>query len=1116
MSRIMTARAACLVLLFAMLVTGLHCQSEKKAGKRDERTKDVSEPRSIEPRLSVLTTWRECPSFLPKGHVVHAARCDSSNTLPRGVSVSIEDCRDMTTNQAEALTVLNAQPDCTDAAVQRLELVDSASAKAATASDLAAAYSVRAQRKDDPADLLRALETADRAAKLAPDSLPARFNQALALEALGLSKEALRAWNDIRRRDRSPWGNEAGWHWKRLSHELSLRAASQWPLNRERLSSAVELGDHAAVAQLIAPFSFAAESYVEFTLLPAWGQDLADGHIEKAEQHLREAEKIAVELARISGDRYLLDGVELLTRSSHRGHTVPAELREGHAFLGKGFVEPNPAKSDALYRKAQALLHRAGSPLYLKAAIARAEAMSQQDGKLSLAIDLLAPIEREARRRGYRGVLARVQAQRAFCLLFKSRYLDALLEYDAALRNFERIRDLESVANTHIRKAGALRVLGHKELAWREAFQARRQEDHVVALRSRHIILGESAAIALELGFAAIALRLQNTAIDMIQEELAGAEAPAAVDALRRHLAIALRGRARILPHLNRLGEARDDLNEAIGLTTGGVDPDDESTRRVLVARLKEVEGQTLLRSNPQRSIEAFTAALEMSIHDEFRTFRANLFVQRAEACKRAGRTADAQRDLEEAVKVLREEEVEILQHRERGSGEALWSLYFGRFRDAYDGLIAQLVGEGRYDTAFAYAEHARAFEPLSLVLRTNVAPKAFRTLSRNGETLSLDRIQAALPEGTFLIDYWVSADRTFVWIISRGQFDFVSEPVRRDEIAEWGAVLRRTAGDHDVEGFAAALGAPYQRLLRAPLEKIEQMPEGKRPDRRLVIVPDGALHGLPFAALRNPATLRHLIEDATVSVAASPTLFVYSKLRDETLPSKGKYPALLIGDPAFDERLEIARGLQRLKHARNEIDGILPLYGARAVDLRDERATVDRFLQAAESSAVVHFAGHAIANPAAPFHSLLLLAPSGSDSGALNAEELMLRFRARDTRLFVLSACSSAGGTDIGPEGLAPLVRPLVTSGVPAVIGSLWSIGDNKDSEDLLVRFHRYFLKGHDAARSLQLAQLDQLNLSRSAHPATQSLLAWAPFQVTGYASSPFPNTTQVRRKLP
>jgi CHAT domain-containing protein len=148
-----------------------------------------------------------------------------------------------------------------------------------------------------------------------------------------------------------------------------------------------------------------------------------------------------------------------------------------------------------------------------------------------------------------------------------------------------------------------------------------------------------------------------------------------------------------------------------------------------------------------------------------------------------------------------------------------------------------------------------------------------------------------------------------------------------------------------------------------------------------------------------------------------------------------------------------------------------------------------------------VHLAGHVLAHPQAPFRSLILLAPSHDHTGALDAAELLTRLQADHTRLFVLSACSSTGGVPIGLEGLAPLVRPLITAGVPAVVGSLWNIGD-APSEELLVEFHRQYRNGHDADEALRLAQQSMM---RHRNAGLRSVLAWSPFQIIGHASSPF-----------
>jgi CHAT domain-containing protein len=983
--------------------------------------------------------------------------------------------------------------------------------------DLAAAYLVRAQREDQPSDLLRALGAAQQAVAKAPRLPEARFNLALAQEALGFSTEALAAWDEIRRTDPSSWAAEAGEHWNRLVKEMALRAATQWPLNRQRIPEVVRAGDRAAVAQLIAPFPAATQRYLEEEVLPNWAQALSEDRQEEARQQLDLAATTATELARLTGDRYLLDTVELIVQasSSPRGRARLKVLREGHLAFGQARLAEralDPQKAAIHYRQAERALARANSPLRGGAELGLALSLSFEKNKLARARDLLAPLEREAHKSAYGNLWARVQSNSAFLLIYQSRYVEALARYDAARGSFESMKDQENLANVHTRKMGIFRTLGQNELAWREAFQAQRLASHIVEVQFRHHLLGETAASAFALGFPQIALLYQSSAVRMIQDELANTprEQDQRVQGLRNNLAIALRARAAIQLHLERYGLAQRDLEEAIRLATEDHKQADENIRRAILARVQEVEGQTFLRSDPQRAIATFTQALTLSTPGEYLSFRANLLVQRAAAYRKAGDKVGAERDWRAAIDELRAEETEILKGRRQGQGEALWTAYFSRFQETYQRLIGQLAEEGRPAEAFAYAEKARAFEPLNLMLQLDLVPMAFCRFAGNGEPLEIERLQGCLPHGTFLIEYCVLADRTLIWLVSRDHFELFTQPVGRKAIEEWTATLQREAGRRNVPEFEAGLYLPFSSLLAAPLARIEKMPDGRGDGRRLVFVPDGPIHGLPLAALRNRATGRYLIQDFPVSVAASATLYVFSLLRDEALSSVGAPGALLVGDPAFAQS-ELTRELQRLPQARREVERIRKFYAPKVNVLTEGRATVPKFLELARNSTVVHLAGHAIANPQIPFRSLLLLAPSKSHSGALYAEELLTKLRLEKTRLVVLSVCSSAGGHPVGPEGLAALVRPFIARGAPSVIGSLWNVGDVL-SEELLLEFHRHYREGYDAASALRLAQLDLL---KNENPGLRSVLAWAPFQVIGHSSSPFPPSDQKTRRV-
>jgi tetratricopeptide (TPR) repeat protein len=97
-----------------------------------------------------------------------------------------------------------------DAAVEALEHAAAAEpARAAYHNDLAAAYLARGRAWDERADFEKSQRAAERALALDPALDEAYFNQALALDALGRTREAEDAYRQALARDpQSPWNAE--------------------------------------------------------------------------------------------------------------------------------------------------------------------------------------------------------------------------------------------------------------------------------------------------------------------------------------------------------------------------------------------------------------------------------------------------------------------------------------------------------------------------------------------------------------------------------------------------------------------------------------------------------------------------------------------------------------------------------------------------------------------------------------------------------------------------------------------------------------------------------------------------------------------------------------------
>ncbi len=1033
--------------------------------------------RTFEPRLTTTRSWHSCTRKLSPGHVVAEAQCAAA-------PIAAGRCDNVIDSREEANRMLVSRPQCTDAAIAVLE--NFSRAEAAAMSDLAGAYYVRAQRNDSPADLLRALDKAQRAVAMRPQPEGAQFNLALILEALSLNGDAIEAWQRAAATERGEWTDEARAHRLALIQRTAQDGEHQWARIRTQIDAAIDAHDVPKTVSLIEAFPATSQQYFEEDVLARWADSPS----------LQQASRVKVfaeALSRFFNDRYFVDVAAAAVNAPpavladlKRGHVLFARARAAERVLGPGTAAP-------LYEEAARLLRQAGSPQYLLARIGHAGQTPLLTNDYEPSLKELDAVEAEARSHRYPMVVARVELNRLNTNQFLSRYNELFASYDAAMAAYGRCGDWEDREAADARAISAMSVVGLKDVAWREAFLAVKDAPRLLNWKTHFLLMGVTANAALDLGHPEAALLYQNDCVN------SAARAPTVF------LAISLRERAAIELTLQRYDAAQRDVDAAIAAHTPAVDA---SVSRSLEARLAEVQGEAALHADPSRAVSTLTHAIEVAAKGEYVTFRASLLAERAEAFRRLGRTAEAEADRLAALKELHKEEDALLGGRKPGRRDDLWNAYFTRFDETYDLLIRQLISEGRADEAFRYADRARAFEPLDLVRKLPKAPAAFLELAAHPDDFEIRKLQEHLPPRTFLIEYRVFEDQTVAWVLGRNLFMVQPLTARRSDVKRWTDALQNAARTRDAHAFEAGLDAPYDSLLKKVLESVNRA--SGVADANIVIVPDRELRGLPFGALRDPETKKYLIEDHTLTISGSALLYVFAVLRDRELHS-GDASALLIGNPAFDRQFTLARGLDPLPNAEREAVEIHKLYAGSEV-LTGGAATAEQFLRRAGGSAIIHIAAHGIVNGGAPSQSFLLFTPSGGDHGVLNAETMIRELHTDKTRLVVLGACSSAGGLPVGAEGIAPLVRPIIGAGVPGVVGALWDI-DDATATRLLVSFHRHYRQGSDAAAALRQAQLELL---RSNNPGLSSGLTWAPFQAIGYASSPFAPVGDITKEKP
>jgi hypothetical protein len=294
------------------------------------------------------------------------------------------------------------------------------------------------------------------------------------------------------------------------------------------------------------------------------------------------------------------------------------------------------------------------------------------------------------------------------------------------------------------------------------------------------------------------------------------------------------------------------------------------------------------------------------------------------------------------------------------------------------------------------------------------------------------------------------------------------------------GLIERRDGGEG---GLAASL---YAQLLATALSELP------REVSRLVIVPDGILHRLPFAALRSRDGGPVLAERYQLSVVPSAAL--WARWRGQS--RRGARAALVLADPALPAALAEAawrqgEGAGRLPAARREGRHVARRCGAGSV-VQVGPGAGEAFLKRQDLSrfAVLHLAAHAVADEASPEDSAVLLAADApGEDGRLNVDEIA-RLDLRGS-LVALSSCRSASGALVGGEGVMSLSRAFFAAGSAVVVGSQWPLRDD-DAEAFFAPFYDHLAAGETAAAAFSAAQRERLHDGAPAE-------AWAGFVLSG-----------------
>ena len=418
-------------------------------------------------------------------------------------------------------------------------------------------------------------------------------------------------------------------------------------------------------------------------------------------------------------------------------------------------------------------------------------------------------------------------------------------------------------------------------------------------------------------------------------------------------------------------------------------------------------------------------------------------------------------------------------------------------------------------------------------------------------QPLTLQQIQSTLlDENTLLLEYSLGEERSYLWAVSKNGISSyeLAKGADIEAAAKKYYDLLKIANKAVRERNAAETTAAAAKLSDMLLKPVA----GQLGKKRLLIVSDGTLQYIPFAALPVPAretetgflnseheivylpsastlgiirkeTSKRQPAAKTIAVLADP-VFTTNDLRVKLPPSQVIKPSNnapstntsnIPTPPDVSTGLEIpnlpeipielrsaARDLgiafNRLEGTRTEAQKILALVPdseeKQAFDFAANRATA--VSTELSEYKIVHFATHGILNSERPELSgvvLSLVDEKGTpQNGFLRLNDIYnMKLPAE---LVVLSACETGLGKEVKGEGLVSLTRGFMYAGAKRVVVSLWKVDDDATAE-LMTRFYTKMLKEKlPPAAALRAAQIEMSQQSQWKDP-----YYWAAFVMQG-----------------
>jgi CHAT domain-containing protein len=328
-----------------------------------------------------------------------------------------------------------------------------------------------------------------------------------------------------------------------------------------------------------------------------------------------------------------------------------------------------------------------------------------------------------------------------------------------------------------------------------------------------------------------------------------------------------------------------------------------------------------------------------------------------------------------------------------------------------------------------------------------------------NAQAQTYDEFKPLLTSDTAVIEYYLTPEQGVAFVGVQGNLNALPIHMKEDDIR---ALVSRFVNGIVAKDAESTLHNAGNRVFDAVLAlALNHITSYHKPITRLLIVPHGPLHFLPFSALsyRN----QWIIEKYEIVQLPSASVLRFCRNK-----SAHDYRNILaFGNPV------VSKAVPQLPAAQLEVQTIGQLFGQDAKIVMKENAKETLFRSEGFKFDIVHFACHAEFDSKSPSRSALLLSGDTENDGRLEVWEIMQTPLAAS--FVAMSACNTSRGAISSGDEVVGLSRGMLYAGTPSLLGSLWSI-DDKATSVLMASFYKGLLSGKRPTTALRDAQLNMM----------------------------------------